>query len=176
MLPGMFNIILGATFDESLEGVIRVSVVATGIDSEINTAAEPNQQLMNDAAERLRQSAMARQGQLATEAAASAAAVEAKPDTASVEKELEIPSASTLEIQRQAPAVPFEAESADFADPISDDEFQNALEEQLSVATTTAATPAPIPAPAAESAPRIPAVEDFPAVAQQKLAPQPKTS
>ena len=26
------NIILGATFDESLEGVIRVSVVATGID------------------------------------------------------------------------------------------------------------------------------------------------
>src|SRR5690606_8714607 len=29
------NIILGATFDESLEGVIRVSVVATGIDNEI---------------------------------------------------------------------------------------------------------------------------------------------
>jgi len=28
------NIILGATFEESLEGVIRVSVVATGIDSE----------------------------------------------------------------------------------------------------------------------------------------------
>ena len=27
------NIILGATFEESLEGVIRVSVVATGIDS-----------------------------------------------------------------------------------------------------------------------------------------------
>ena len=26
------NIILGATFDESLEGIIRVSVVATGID------------------------------------------------------------------------------------------------------------------------------------------------
>src|SRR5262249_20591483 len=31
------NIILGATFDEELEGVIRVSVVATGIDK---TAAE----------------------------------------------------------------------------------------------------------------------------------------
>ena len=28
------NIIFGATFDESLEGIIRVSVVATGIDSE----------------------------------------------------------------------------------------------------------------------------------------------
>src|ERR1700689_1530537 len=31
------NIIVGATFDESLEGIIRVSVVATGVD--INTAA-----------------------------------------------------------------------------------------------------------------------------------------
>ena len=27
------NIIVGATFDESLEGIIRVSVVATGIDA-----------------------------------------------------------------------------------------------------------------------------------------------
>src|SRR4029078_11782460 len=33
------NIILGATFEESLEGVIRVSVVATGIDSEEPTEA-----------------------------------------------------------------------------------------------------------------------------------------
>ncbi len=30
------NIILGATFDEELEGIIRVSVVATGIDKELN--------------------------------------------------------------------------------------------------------------------------------------------
>ncbi|MBB3452401.1 cell division protein FtsZ [Rhizobium sp. BK313] len=34
------NIILGATFDESLEGIIRVSVVATGIDRAINEAAD----------------------------------------------------------------------------------------------------------------------------------------
>ena len=33
------NIILGATFEESLEGVIRVSVVATGIDTEAHAAA-----------------------------------------------------------------------------------------------------------------------------------------
>src|ERR1700730_3193766 len=33
------NIILGATFEESLEGVIRVSVVATGIDTEAQAAA-----------------------------------------------------------------------------------------------------------------------------------------
>src|SRR5690606_12920300 len=36
------NIILGATFDEELEGVIRVSVVATGIDkSAEDIAAAP---------------------------------------------------------------------------------------------------------------------------------------
>ena len=35
------NIILGATFDESLEGVIRVSVVATGIDKSAAEIAAP---------------------------------------------------------------------------------------------------------------------------------------
>ncbi|UGY09227.1 cell division protein FtsZ [Phyllobacterium pellucidum] len=33
------NIILGATFDESLEGIIRVSVVATGIDKQVGESA-----------------------------------------------------------------------------------------------------------------------------------------
>ena len=37
------NIILGATFEESLEGVIRVSVVATGIDSEAREDANPSE-------------------------------------------------------------------------------------------------------------------------------------
>ncbi|TCR83502.1 cell division protein FtsZ [Rhizobium sp. BK376] len=34
------NIILGATFDESLEGIIRVSVVATGIDRAVNAVPD----------------------------------------------------------------------------------------------------------------------------------------
>ena len=37
------NIILGATFDESLEGLIRVSVVATGIDSTSHAAINRSQ-------------------------------------------------------------------------------------------------------------------------------------
>ena len=50
------NIILGATFDSSLEGVVRVSVVATGIDLP-NTAAEDSaaaEARLAEAAERLR--------------------------------------------------------------------------------------------------------------------------
>jgi cell division protein FtsZ len=35
------NIIVGSTFDESLEGVMRVSVVATGIEAEAVTAVRP---------------------------------------------------------------------------------------------------------------------------------------
>jgi cell division protein FtsZ len=36
------NIIVGATFDETLEGIIRVSVVATGIDAEPGVRAKPS--------------------------------------------------------------------------------------------------------------------------------------
>jgi cell division protein FtsZ len=36
------NIIVGATFDESLEGIIRVSVVATGVDQVVAAVRTPN--------------------------------------------------------------------------------------------------------------------------------------
>jgi cell division protein FtsZ len=55
------NIILGATQDESLEGIIRVSVVATGIDRASIDAIEPitfTPQRMEEVANRLRQQAM----------------------------------------------------------------------------------------------------------------------
>jgi cell division protein FtsZ len=48
------NIILGATFEESLEGVIRVSVVATGIDSEAREGAVPGDFRGADIAQRLK--------------------------------------------------------------------------------------------------------------------------
>jgi cell division protein FtsZ len=62
------NIILGATFDESLEGIVRVSVVATGIDHELVTqAASPElsstEQRISEVAERLRAEARARVAQ-----------------------------------------------------------------------------------------------------------------
>jgi cell division protein FtsZ len=55
------NIILGATFDESLEGIVRVSVVATGIDHPVGsyelTAAETR---ITEVANRLRAQTAAR--------------------------------------------------------------------------------------------------------------------
>jgi cell division protein FtsZ len=49
------NIILGATFDQNLDGMVRVSVVATGIDSEMQQMPlGDNEQRIAQAAERLR--------------------------------------------------------------------------------------------------------------------------
>jgi cell division protein FtsZ len=44
------NIIVGSTFDEALEGIIRVSVVATGIDGEALQAADPRRRATADVA------------------------------------------------------------------------------------------------------------------------------
>ena len=60
------NIILGATFDESLEGIIRVSVVATGIDHgliEKHPEISATEQRIAEVAERLRAEARARVAQ-----------------------------------------------------------------------------------------------------------------
>jgi len=170
------NIILGATFDESLEGVIRVSVVATGIDSEVSAATAPNTQLMNDAAERLRQSAITRAETSDEAAAPFEVAAE------SIEEELVIPAAPSLEIDRGSSAVPFQAESANFGDPISDEDFQNALDEHLAIPPGPAVEPMPpvmsseasvaAPTPSLPAA-RMPSVEDFSAVAQQEMAAKP---
>jgi cell division protein FtsZ len=55
------NIILGATLDESLAGVIRVSVVATGLDKPAMSAEiEDAQAKIAEAAEQLRQRALSR--------------------------------------------------------------------------------------------------------------------
>jgi cell division protein FtsZ len=62
------NIILGATFDQGLEGVIRVSVVATGIDKPAGVA-DMNEQRLAEHAERLRAQAAARQAGTAQAAA-----------------------------------------------------------------------------------------------------------
>jgi cell division protein FtsZ len=60
------NIILGATFDESLEGIIRVSVVATGIDAAMlarGADISATEQRIAEVAERLRQEARIRAAQ-----------------------------------------------------------------------------------------------------------------
>jgi cell division protein FtsZ len=49
------NIIVGATFDQSLEGIIRVSVVATGVDAAVaSRSAAPQEARIAEATQRIR--------------------------------------------------------------------------------------------------------------------------
>jgi len=166
------NIILGATFDESLEGIIRVSVVATGIEGMEGVAAAPNSARMSEAAERLRQSAIARSNPTAIAPPAAVAATEQAPATVAPSIVERAPSLEAEQIEEELAlpetisngAVPFEAESADFSAEISQEDFASALEDEI--AAPTAQTPQETtPAPLST----MPKVEDFPAIAQQEI-------
>ncbi|MEM9733544.1 MAG: cell division protein FtsZ [Pseudomonadota bacterium] len=148
------NIILGATFDESLEGIIRVSVVATGIDADNSAIRGLDAQRMSEAAERLRQTAALRN--TPAEAPAAVAKMNAEPV------------APVAEVVR---AAPFQADE----DPISDAAFQAALESEIAIPAAPVA-PAPKPAPMAaqpvQPAPRAP-VATPQSVAQRAPVAQP---
>jgi len=159
------NIILGATFDEQLEGVIRVSVVATGI----NNAASAG--LSDTAPKRLEavtRSAPAAAAPIAKPAAAPAP-MQKKVDTAAqIQK-----TAATMEIPQEKARVerdgvglsPFQP-SGVFSDPAVEEEFKSALEDELMPSGE-----AFIPPAAEEPATRvqtttIPEIEDFPPMVQ----------
>ncbi|PKR90037.1 cell division protein FtsZ [Pleomorphomonas diazotrophica] len=69
------NIILGATFDDSMEGMIRVSVVATGIEPEL---VRQESVVRNSSADAIGRAAPTRPAQVTTSAAAAVAAQEVR--------------------------------------------------------------------------------------------------
>lgn len=182
------NIILGATFDETLDGIIRVSVVATGIDREEGAAAAP---FPASTAQALKSEAPARIAEIATSkpAAAPAAAKQITEDAAAkavanLEKELAIPeptpvsvaSDPAVEIKKVQPVASGLAHKSPMMD-IEDETPARVVED--------APVSKPYIPPAAEEhspAPRMPRVEDFPPIAQREIraqnteAPAPQTA
>ncbi|MEN0087207.1 MAG: cell division protein FtsZ [Pseudomonadota bacterium] len=159
------NIILGATFDENLDGVIRVSVVATGVER--NAAGKPAATIQA--------------------AAAPAAPIAAAPKVApraqvqarqKIEQELALPSGNAAQpapapkraasdpavtIKPMRPAAPVAAS----IDSDLEAGFRAAFENE----TPVPSQPAPIGQMQAPSAsPRMPRVEEFPPVAQAEMA------
>ncbi|MEH6725498.1 MAG: cell division protein FtsZ, partial [Hyphomicrobiales bacterium] len=116
------NIILGATFDESMEGVIRVSVVATGIDSiaELNAApadvrmAELTQRLRGGAGAAITTSNQTAEGQQPQIAAPAAQQAEPAP-TAYQQPSNQLD--EELQIARPAPQAPQQAARPAASDP-----------------------------------------------------------
>jgi cell division protein FtsZ len=181
------NIILGATFDESLEGIIRVSVVATGIDHAVAAKGpelSATEQRIAEVAERLRAEARARVTQTLPTVRT------AVPVEPTVQKPVQ--AAPVMAPPAPAPAVPMAPAAPVVAQPAQPPVRSEAplVPAQARPAVPLAPPPAPaapVPAPAAEApvlptAPfippqperlvrptRMPRVEDLPLPAQNQL-------
>jgi cell division protein FtsZ len=148
------NIILGATFDQSLDGVVRVSVVATGIDQATGEIHEPtvSQVRIIEAQQRLRAQASARSQPSAI--VAEAVKTEAQPAPAPSKA---APSAGDeVEIRPAAPrtAVYAEPPAPRVEEPVAQDYIPPAPEQ-------------PVVRPA-----RMPQIEDLPPVVQHQMRVQ----
>ncbi|KMO13920.1 cell division protein FtsZ [Methylobacterium platani] len=184
------NIILGATFDESLDGIIRVSVVATGIEPALinaNAIGSPEiaqtEQRIAEVAERLRAEARARA------AAPSAPAASFRPTEAPVarapapEPVAHAPMHAPMHPQASAPEpVRMELPPVHQAAGLMRDEVQITPAQPR---TAPVYEPAPAPAPEAQMpmasgpfippspavvrAPRMPRVQDLPMPAQNQI-------
>ncbi|MBN9036938.1 MAG: cell division protein FtsZ [Rhizobiales bacterium] len=155
------NIILGATFDEELEGVIRVSVVATGIDkSAEQIAATPIQirQQPKPVARPVEARAAAPQPAPApVQPVQQPVAHHAEPVSDPVAEAIRAAEAASLE-PRQRAADGFHPQSRLFTPAQPQPVRQQAPVQQQA---------APV---AAAPAPRMPRVEDFPPVARAELS------
>ena len=174
------NIILGATFDEQLEGVIRVSVVATGIDKAaaevggseiISKTVISNVRANNAALEPKREPAtprdvIAEKIQQAEEQNRREAAARTSSATAGVSEEgSEAATAQTEDFRPRSKLFTQTSESETDDTP----EFGE-LEESLSAAAEEELLPAETPQAVAAS--RMPRVEDFPPVVKAEIAAQ----
>jgi cell division protein FtsZ len=157
------NIILGATQDDSLEGIIRVSVVATGIDRASIDAIEPVKvldQRLAEMAQRLR-----------TQVAAKTAAESVLP---LVRAAAPAPAA----VVEQAPAVEEPVAAAPVIEPVPAP-LPEIASAPVAVAPVAAPAQTPVSAPLETPAiydedavvrqNRMPRIEDFPVVAQAQL-------
>ncbi|MGY5807749.1 cell division protein FtsZ [Rhizobium sp. LEGMi198b] len=190
------NIILGATFDESLEGIIRVSVVATGIDRAMNEAADKAMEFRPVAKPAVRPSAAVAPAAAAAQPAHVAQAPKAAVDPiaqtirmaeAEMERELEIQmSRQQQPVMQQQPVAQeesFRPQSRIFAAPEAQPVRQAPLQQQSAPAMHQQPAMQHQPAPMQMQQPvrqepiirqapeqvRMPKVEDFPPVVKAEM-------
>ena len=151
------NIILGATFDEELEGIIRVSVVATGIDKAAGELGVPT--TIHRPAPKPAQPVKQEVRPAPAPQLQPAKPVEAGVATQPVAEQVTDPVADAI----RAAETSAESKATD-VDPA----FKPAS--KLFQAPAAEARPAPVqPAQPVQEAPRMPRVEDFPAVVRAEI-------
>jgi len=175
------NIILGATFEESLEGVIRVSVVATGIDNEVREEANPSEPraeaprprpapvqpapMPRVAAASLRPPAAVRPAASMQAAMAKSALGAAAPEPHASEPVAPMPAPEAIVARDSGVTIaPFSPAPAAYTTGELDVEMDMQAEPEQTLAE------APYIPPVAEQPPgRMPRVEDFPPVVQRQI-------
>ena len=162
------NIIVGATFDESLNGIIRVSVVATGVDQVGMTASKPSaaEQRLAEAARTARAEALKRQDHpVATPAplAQPAAAVAPAPRTAAIDAQATAAVAAALmpKVSDDLTIRPIQQKPSLFIEPI-------VQEAPIEPAVPPNFIPPQAERPAVRT-PRMPRIDELPMPAQNQL-------
>ncbi len=157
------NIILGATFDENLEGVIRVSVVATGIDG---TAIRSNRPAAERRAEALmRQTIATPSASNFEEDASRVAELNSQTETQTFTE-----AAKVERVERDGVGLePFKPASNLFSDPVVEEEFKAALEEELMPNGEFVPAAAEMPEGRIEAT-VMPDVDDFPSIIKAEVA------
>jgi cell division protein FtsZ len=154
------NIILGATFDEDLEGIIRVSVVATGIDR----AEEEAESLEAQAAPKAAVSRPAAQP-----AAITATADPVENTIRLAEAELEQELAVAVPEQQGVDDQEFQPQNKLFTHP---EPARPAVQSRATPQPTAPTAPTAEQPAAPEAAPQMPRIEDFPPVVQAEVEQQ----
>ncbi|MEZ5870660.1 MAG: cell division protein FtsZ [Nitratireductor sp.] len=177
------NIILGATFDEALEGVIRVSVVATGIDRTQEMQERSTQQNLVAAVSRSTAANPTSAPKPAIQApprpaasvpatgpvATSAPAAQAAPMAARVEKVAEALAIPAQPVRRDGVRIEAFRPTQEFDDVSIEDDFRQALEEELLPPSQSFIPDAPELPDQMVPQMRMPEVEDFPPMVRAEL-------
>ena len=164
------NIILGATFDEDLEGVIRVSVVATGIDkpaAEINTPPISIRQPQKPVQQQVRPAEPARPAAPAPQPQPQAEAARQHDPIAEAIRAAEAAPAPVAAAQPAQDEAEFRPASRLFAQPAAQPAAPQPAPQMVEPVQPVHAAPR-MEAPAPVQ-PRMPRVEDFPPVVRAEL-------
>ena len=158
------NIILGATFDEALEGIVRVSVVATGIEKGAQTGVVPEIK----AASTFLRPIMEKQAQMPETAVAAPVTAEA-----AIEAELVIeePTAATPEPVEPIMATPEVTAPAMEAEPAKSDPAVTITPFAPSAEAMELAKSNDLPAFESFETPEMPAVSEAPEVPSEPFIP-----
>jgi cell division protein FtsZ len=170
------NIILGATFDETLEGVIRVSVVATGIEASQGEEESRSEQGSVMGPKRMQPPMRPGAPATAPRPAQPAQTRPVQPSTARSPSPKPVNIGGAAVAARPAQRVekggvviePFKP-AGGFTDGSDDDEFKAALEEELAPGENPFIPPAAELPESPERSIRMPDVEDFPPMVRAEL-------